>query len=92
MKKIFLDFSTKFESPDFIIPAKIFYHKEEIIRNVKTSFAQLNKISNTVDLSEAIVDPALGEITKLEMLHFAIYHTQRHIHQLTKIAAVYNDL
>ena len=91
LRNTFLDFSTKLKSPDFIIPREGLYKKEEIISNVKTSFAQLNQISNTVDLSGAIVHPALGEITKFEMLHFVIYHTQRHINQLKKIAAVYNN-
>ncbi len=73
------------ESPDFILPSKDVYNKEALIQNIYNSFAQLNKISHTADLSEMIVHPALGEIKKLEMLHFVVYHTQRHIHQLKNI-------
>ena len=36
--------------------------------------------------------PVFGEITKLELLHFVLYHTQRHIHQLKKILAAISNL
>lgn len=61
------------------------YNKEVLIQNISDSFAQLTAISNSSNLAEVIVHPALGEISKLEMLHFVVYHTQRHIHQLKNI-------
>ena len=38
-----------------------------------------------MNLSEMISHSLFGEVTKLELLHFVVYHTQRHIHQLKKI-------
>jgi dihydrofolate reductase len=85
LKKLFLDFATKLQSPKFILPTQDIYAKETVLADLKKSIGQLKDVSSRVNLSEAIKHPALGEITKLEMLHFVVYHTQRHIHQLKKI-------
>jgi len=37
-----------------------------------------------IRLAEIIALPIFGEVTKLELLYFVLYHTQRHIHQLKK--------
>ena len=85
LKNIFLDFNTKLKSPDFILPEKDVYDKETVFTNLERSIARLTEESERVNLSEAIHHPAFGDITKLELLHFVVYHTQRHIHQLKNI-------
>lgn len=85
LKEIFLNFGTKLQSPKFILPTKDKYNKESVISDFKNSVDRLNQLRNTVDLSESIDHNIFGDITKLEMLHFVVYHTQRHIHQLKKI-------
>ena len=85
LKKVFLDFAIKFDSPEFIRPTQEMYQKEIIIEDLNKSIEQLKDLRNSVNLSEIISLPAFGEITKLELLHFVLYHTQRHIHQLTNI-------
>lgn len=85
LKKMFLDFTVKFDSPEFIKPKQERYLKEIIVEDLNQSIEQLKELRNRVNLSEIITLPAFGEITKLELLHFVLYHTQRHIHQLTNI-------
>ncbi|MEP6512401.1 MAG: DinB family protein [Parafilimonas sp.] len=85
LKAIFLDFTTKFQSPEFILPAQDTYQKETLIADFKKSIEQLKEMSTKADLSEIISVPAFGEITKFELLYFVLYHTQRHIHQLKNI-------
>lgn len=85
LKDIFLDFNTKLQSPDFILPEKDVYDKETVFTKLEQSIARLTEESERVNLSEAIHHPAFGDITKLELLHFVVYHTQRHIHQLKNI-------
>ncbi len=85
IKKMFLDFTIKFQSPEFIIPEKNIYQKEILIAHLKKSIEHLRVTAVTCDLSEVINLPAFGEITKVEILHFVLYHTQRHIHQLKNI-------
>jgi hypothetical protein len=81
LKKQFLNFGEKLQSPKFILPTQDIYQKEKVIADLKKSIEQLREISKTVDLSEALNHPIFGDITRLELLHFVVYHTQRHIHQ-----------
>lgn len=90
LKKMFLNFSTKFQSPEFILPTRDIYQKDTLIADLKKSIVQLREEGNTVNLSEIINLPAFGEITKYELLHFVLYHTQRHIHQLKNILQTVN--
>jgi hypothetical protein len=85
LKKMFLDFTTKFNSPEFIRPTQDSYQKEVLIADLGKSIEQLKETGSKVDLSEIISLPAFGEITKLELLHFVLYHMQRHLHQLKNI-------
>lgn len=85
LKEIFLDFNVKYQSPEFIVPEKGSYDKEEIIEALKRSIERLQDLRLKKNLSEIISLPIFGEVTKLELLHFVLYHTQRHIHQLKKI-------
>ena len=85
LKTTFLNFTTKFQSPEFIVPTEKTYQKETLITDLKKSNKQLEEMRDKVNLSEIISLPAFGEITKLELLYFVLYHTQRHIHQLKNI-------
>jgi len=85
LKKMFLDFTVKFKSPAFIVPEKGDHNKGETLNALQASIESLQDKRNETDLSEIINLPAFGEVTKLELLHFVLYHTQRHIRQLKNI-------
>jgi hypothetical protein len=85
LKQLFLNFSTKLHSPDFILPARDIYDKEKLLSDLKDSIDEIRHLSESVNLFESLDHRAFGDITKLEILHFVVYHTQRHIHQLNKI-------
>jgi hypothetical protein len=85
LKDIFLNFSTKLKSPDFILPTRDYYEKEVIIAHLTHWLVKLKEIAKDADLSEMIKHPAFGDITKFEILHFVLYHTQRHTYQLKNI-------
>ena len=85
LKELFLNFTTKFKSPDFIVPTQDTYDREEVMARLKQSVQKMKEVSFPANLSEMINHPAFGDITKFEILHFVLYHTQRHIHQLEKI-------
>ncbi|MEP6596295.1 MAG: DinB family protein [Ginsengibacter sp.] len=89
LKEMFLNFNTKFKSPDFILPTQDTYNKDMLFKDLEKSIVQLKEIGNKINLGEIISLPAFGEITKLELLHFVLYHTKRHIHQLKKIFKVW---
>jgi hypothetical protein len=85
LKEIFLNFDSKLQSPKFILPTQEMYNREQLIAELKDSVEQIKKLSARIDVSEMIDHRVFGEITKFEILHFVVYHTQRHIHQLNNI-------
>lgn len=85
LKKAFLDFSTKMKSPDFIVPEKGSYQKQVTIEELNQSVEQFKENANKANLNDMVEGLPLGAITKLELLHFVLYHTQRHLHQMEKI-------
>lgn len=91
LKKAFLDFSSKLKSPDFIVPEERMYQKQAVIGELNTSFSQLKEAANKANLHELVEGLPLGQVTKLEILHFVLYHTQRHLHQMTKIYDAVKD-
>jgi hypothetical protein len=91
LKKMFLDFDAKYQSPEFIVPEERMYNKEEVVTALKKSIEQLQQLRSKTKLDEMISLPTFGEITKLELLHFVLYHTQRHIHQLRNILSAINN-
>ena len=85
LKNTFLDFDKKLQSPEFILPTQDIYQKNLLIHNLEMSTAELKDVTRHVNLFEMLSHPIFGDITKLELVHFVIYHTQRHIHQLKNI-------
>jgi uncharacterized damage-inducible protein DinB len=85
LAKIFLDFTSKMKSPDFILPTQDNYPKASLIMSLESSVEKLKETASNTSLSDAIEHSAFGEITKLELLYFVVYHTQRHTHQLQHI-------
>lgn len=88
LKKLFLDFSIKMQSPDFIYPQGDHYEKEEVIRTLKSRWTDIRKAAATLDLTKTCLDfelPTFGALTRFEWLSFLVIHTQRHLHQLRKM-------
>jgi hypothetical protein len=91
LKKMFLDFDIKYKSPQFIVPEQGEYNKEQIIEALQKSIDRLKHTREKIDLSNVISLPPFGEVTKFEILHFVLYHTTRHIHQLKNMIHVLNS-
>ena len=90
IKSQFLNFDVKMQSPDFIIPDKKSFSKEEELSSLKENSNLLLTAANELDLSKTCLDfelPQVGALTRAEWLYFISYHTRRHVHQLQKIAA-----
>ena len=88
IKNTFLNFDIKMNSPEFIIPSAGTLDKVSLIDSLKDRTLKIIQISEPLDLSETCLAfslPGLGELTRLEWLHFIMYHTQRHIQQLRNI-------
>ncbi|MES2371147.1 MAG: DinB family protein [Bacteroidota bacterium] len=85
LKKIFLDFSIKLTQPEFIVPEEMIYEKQSAIEEINKSFDQFKESANSANLNDLVEGFPLGPITKWEIIHFVLYHTQRHLHQMKKI-------
>lgn len=85
---IFLDFTTKYQSPENIKPPDIEYEKGTLLASIKKIQNDLFEAAETYDLTLTCLDakiPGFEHFTIYEWLHFAIVHTQRHTHQLQSI-------
>lgn len=85
LRNVFLNFETKLKSPSFILPADDAFSKDAVVATLEHSISKLLQIIHQQDLSVMINHPAFGDITKLEIIHFVIFHTQRHTQQLQNI-------
>lgn len=92
LKDIFLNFESKMQSPDFILPEEKDYTKGELetpLKNIKDKTLAALDTANLEQLAPLPEQHPFHGNTKLEMVHFMAYHTIRHNHQLKKI---YNAL
>jgi hypothetical protein len=86
---LFLNLDIKMQSPDFIYPSDKKYTKDELIHLIADKFTKLIKAAEELDLSStclAFEIPGFGPFTRLEFVWFYVFHTQRHIFQLKKVA------
>jgi DinB superfamily len=93
LQHIFLDFSTKMQSPPFILPEATQHDKETILESFSNLKSQMITAAETLDLTltcKSFEMPGIGYLTRFEWLHFFMVHTKRHTHQLGKIFAALN--
>ncbi len=89
IKSDFLNFGIKMEAPDFIVPEDKNFDQDELIEKLERVKSDIAKTIENTDLSQicsAFEFPVYGFLTGIEMLSFAVYHTQRHLKQLEKVA------
>ncbi len=85
IRNILLDFNAKYNSPPFIEPKDQHYEQEEQLQQLQQIVDAILPILPNLDLSETCLEfefPGLGQVTRLELISFLIFHTQRHTHQL----------
>jgi DinB family protein len=89
LRDVFLNFDKKLDAPDMIAPDTRNFTREEALGSLKDIRSKILEDAANTDLTlTTTVKSPLGAATLLEMLHFHLFHTQRHIHQLEKIRAV----
>lgn len=90
IEDLFLNYNTKMQAPDFIVPENRTYTKAEIIDTLKDIKQHILEAARTLDLSEtctAFELPNSGKFTRYEWISFVAIHTTRHNHQLKNIIA-----
>lgn len=88
IKAVFLDFTVKMESPEFINPLNKEYNKNSLLLSLQKIEKELLNISETCDLTLTCLDfelPSFGKFTIYEWINFGLIHSQRHLQQLNAI-------
>jgi hypothetical protein len=88
IEAIFLDFNTKLQAPEFIIPGSGPHDKEQLLRSFQKERSEILMIAGTEDLTQLCTIfpfPQIGELTRWEWITFVICHSKRHIFQLRNI-------
>ena len=88
LRALFLDFTAKMKSPDFVLPSNEPKTYATLVKGVAEILTAIIDVSKTIDTSLTIANfdfPGSGPLTRLELLHFISVHTQRHTHQLKDI-------
>ncbi|MGY0037967.1 DinB family protein [Pedobacter sp. NJ-S-72] len=88
IRKDFLNFDIKMESPEFVLPLPISYSKSRqlgTLENIKSSLLHLIETMELDKLCLTFELPGYGFLTRVEAVYFVNYHTQRHTHQLNNI-------
>ena len=86
--RMFLDFSIRMKSPDFIVPSDGYHDQGEIVEQLRKVWDRFGEAVETLDLNETCLDfemPMVGRLTRLEWISFQVYHTKRHLWQLGRI-------
>jgi hypothetical protein len=86
---VFLDYTIKLKSPEFILPSGDAKNKDVFIEGFEGTRKELRNLIDTGDLNRTFTDfpfPQLGEFTGWEWICFAACHSKRHIRQMKIIA------
>jgi hypothetical protein len=90
IESIFLDFTAKYQSPEFIIPSSGPHDQQELLNAFKEERAVIREIAATEDLTLTCMDfefPQVAHLTRWEWLQFVLCHSKRHTRQLRNIFA-----
>lgn len=87
-KNLFLDYTIKMDSPDFILPEDKEYDHEVLVESLREVMLKITEAAKTANLNEVAPLPEghpFEGYSKLELVHFVTYHTMRHNHQIKNI-------
>lgn len=85
LSNIFLDLSRKFNAPAFIVPEEGPYERQATIDKLNRSFERFRESAAAANMNELVEGLPFGAVTKLEVIYFVLFHTERHLHQMRRI-------
>jgi hypothetical protein len=89
LQSLFLDFTVKYESPEFIVPDNGPFDIASQLKQLEQVKIKNANIAREKELDHLCLDfemPGLGHLTRYEWLKFIVAHTKRHAYQLKNIA------
>lgn len=91
LKAVFMDFTTKLKSPDFVLPSTLPVRKKDLLERIEKIQISAKEIFSGLDLSEICLEFVLPDsppMTRLEWSSFLLFHTLRHNRQIRNIETV----
>lgn len=88
LRTMFLDFTIKMKSPDFILPTQAKHNKGALLETLGEIKRKHQMSVDVLDMTALCMDfefPGLGYLTRYEWIWFFLVHTQRHTRQLENI-------
>jgi len=88
IESIFLDFTARYQAPEFIIPSQGPHNREQLLEAFKAERAAIREIAANEDLTLTCTDfefPQIANLTRWEWLQFVLCHSKRHSRQLRNI-------
>lgn len=89
IRQVFLDYTIKMQSPEFILPSNNEKDRDDFVNRFKETRSELKTLIETLDLNKTFTNfsfPQMGHLTGWELLCFAVCHSKRHIRQMKIIA------
>lgn len=89
IESIFLDFTAKYQAPEFITPSAGPHDQQQLLEAFKGERAAIRQIAANEDLSVTCTDfefPQVAYLTRWEWLQFVLCHSKRHTRQLRNIS------
>lgn len=89
IESIFLDFTAKYQAPEFIIPSEGPHDQQQLLEAFKSERAAIREIAANEDLTLTCTDfefPQIANLTRWEWLQFVLCHSKRHTRQLRNIS------
>lgn len=94
IESIFLDFTAKYQAPDFIVPSAGPHDQQQLLEAFKAERAAIREIAANEDLTLTCTDfefPQIANLTRWEWLQFVLCHSKRHTRQLRNISEKVSD-
>jgi len=94
MKKDFLDFSWKVKAAERVQPGDKRFEKERLLESLGNIKKDLLQSAQNLDLTKTcsgVELPRYGTLTRYEVVFFIVYHTERHVHQLSNMKKAMKD-
>ena len=91
IRNTFLDFKTKMQSPEIILPTAGTKNKEKLVCALEANRRLILELASTTDLTRTFTTypfPGIGMLTGREWLCFLVCHTIRHIRQMKNIYSI----
>ncbi len=93
LKMALANTTQKIQAPEMVVPHSATANRQEMLEEIRNLREEQASLIAGCDMSLTCLEfkhPMMGTMTRYEWVYFNIYHTERHLHQLRRIARQVN--